>query len=176
MTRQMRGRRGEVRRRSRQVARCWTRRSARRADTTAASGTPITTRTTSIRCSERSPAASGAPVNGTWTSKGRNRKKRAKPSADARERRNVCLHRRDHRDSAAAWRRRAASPRSAPHAVAADSRHAVADQDEHWQHEGDGSADKDELQDRSAPEPALAGVAVGRRMLDGLDLDRAGGL
>ena len=38
----------------------WTLRSARRADTTAATGTPITASTMSIECSERSPAASGA--------------------------------------------------------------------------------------------------------------------
>ena len=44
----------------------WTRRSARRAETTAATGTPITTSTMSIPCSERSPGANGAPVNGTW--------------------------------------------------------------------------------------------------------------
>ena len=37
----------------------WTRRSARRAETTAANGTPITTRRTLIRCSERSPLARG---------------------------------------------------------------------------------------------------------------------
>jgi hypothetical protein len=44
----------------------WTLRSARRADTTAATGTPITASTMSIQCSERSPWARGAPVNGTW--------------------------------------------------------------------------------------------------------------
>ncbi len=41
-------------------------RSARRADTIAATGTPITASTMSIPCSERSPGARGAPVNGTW--------------------------------------------------------------------------------------------------------------
>ena len=44
----------------------WTRRSAKRADTIAVTGTPITTSTMSIPFSERSPGAKGAPVNGTW--------------------------------------------------------------------------------------------------------------
>ena len=59
----------------------WTLRSARRADTTAATGTPITAMRMSIECSERSPSARGAPVNGTWYSSGRKAKKSAKPAA-----------------------------------------------------------------------------------------------
>ena len=43
----------------------WTRRSATSADTTAARGTPITINRMSTPCSERSPGAKGAPVNGT---------------------------------------------------------------------------------------------------------------
>ena len=48
------------------------------------------------------------------------------------------------------------------------------DQDQHRQQERDGSADQDELQNGSAPDGVLAGVAVGRRALDGADLDRTG--
>ena len=90
---------------------------------------------------------------------------------DARERRDHRLHRGDHRNLT---RRGADEPHGGEALLAPRGRQPARgrDQDEHRQQEGDGSASQDPLQNGSAPDGVLAGVAVGRRALDGSDLDR----
>ena len=90
---------------------------------------------------------------------------------DAYERRDHCLDRGDHRDLT---RRRADKPHGGEAFLAPRRRQPARrrDQDEHRQQEEHGSASQDPLQNGSAPDGVLAGVAVGRRALDGPDLDR----
>ena len=90
---------------------------------------------------------------------------------DARDRRDHCLHRGDHRNLT---RRGADEPHRGEALLAPRGRQPARgrDQDQHRQHERDGSAGQNELQDGSAPDGALAGVAAGQRALDGSDLDR----
>ena len=90
---------------------------------------------------------------------------------DARDRRDHCLHRGDHRNLT---RRGADEPHRGEALLAPRGRQPARgrDQDQHRQQERDGSAGQNELQNGSAPDGVLAGVAVGRRALDGSDLDR----
>ena len=90
---------------------------------------------------------------------------------DARDRRDHCLHRGDHRNLT---RRGADEPHRGEALLAPRGRQPARgrDQDQHRQQERDGSAGQDELQNGSAPDGVLAGVAVGRRALDGADFDR----
>ena len=90
---------------------------------------------------------------------------------DARDRRDHCLHRGDHRNLT---RRGADEAHRGEALLAPRGRQSAGgrDQDQHGQQERDGSAGQDELQNGSAPDGALAGVAVGRRALDGSDFDR----
>ena len=90
---------------------------------------------------------------------------------DAHERRHHCLYRGDHRNLT---RRRADEPHGGESLLAPRRRQPARrrDQDEHRQQQEDGSASQDPLQNGSAPDGVLAGVAVGRRALDGSYLDR----
>ena len=90
---------------------------------------------------------------------------------DARDRRDHCFHRRDHRNL---MRRGANEPHRGEALLTPRGRQPAGgrDKDQHWQQERDGSAGQDELQNGSANGGVLAGVAAGRRALDGSDLDR----
>ena len=149
----------------------WTRRSARRADTTAATGTPITTSTMSIPCSERSPCGEGRSGERHVVEQRSEGEEEGEADCDARQRRHHCLDRGDHGDLT----RRGADEPHGGEALLAPRRRQPAgrrDQDEHRQQEADGSAGQDPLQNGSAPDGVLAGVTVGRRALDGSHLDR----
>ena len=149
----------------------WTLRSARRADTTAATGTPITASTMSIQCSERSPCGEGRPGERHVVEQRSEGEEECEADCDARDRRDHCLHRGDHGNLT--WRG-ADEPHRGEALLAPRGRQPARgrDQDQHRQQERDGSAGQDELQNGSAPDGVLAGVAAGRRALDGSDLDR----
>ena len=88
------------------------------------------------------------------------------PGGDARDRRDHCLYRGDHRNLP----RCGADEAHRGEALLAPRGQQPArgrDQDQHRQQERDGPASQDELQNGSAPEGALAGVAISRRALDG---------
>ena len=153
----------------------WTRRSARRADTTAAIGTPITTSMTSSPVEREVAWGERRSREGTWTSSGRNSEEEREADRHSRERGDRRLHRRDHRDLA----RRGADEAHGGEALLSPGGGQPAggrDQDEHGQQQGDRSTGQDPLQDRSAPGAALAVVAVARGPLDASDLDRPGHL
>ena len=93
------------------------------------------------------------------------------PGGDARDRRDHCLYRGDHRNLP----RCGADEAHRGEALLAPRGRQPArgrDQDQHRQQERDGPASQDELQNGSAPEGALAGVAISRRAPDGPDLGR----
>ena len=145
-------------------------RRARRADTTAATGTPIT-RQHDVDPVQREIAFSEGRSGERHVIEQRSEgEEECEADGNAREPPRPPPPRRPQK-SDAAWRRRAASRRSAPHAAppTAGSRSRSGSVPEQ---EGDGSAGQNELQNRSAPDGVLTGVAVGRCALDGSDLDR----
>ena len=133
----------------------WTLRSARRADTTAATGTPITASTMSIHCSERSPCGEGRSGERHVVEQRSEDEEECEADCDARERRDHCLHRGDHRNLT---RRGADKPHRGEALLTPRGRQPARrrDQDEHRQQEEDGSAGQDPLQNRSAPDGVLA--------------------
>ena len=149
----------------------WTLRSARRADTTAATGTPITASTMSIHVQREVALGERRSGERHVVEQRSEDEEECEADCDARDRRDHCLHRGDHRNLT---RRGADEPHGGEALLAPRGRQPARrrDQDQHWQQERDGSAGQDELQNGSAPDGVLAGVAAGRRALDGSDLDR----
>ena len=123
-------------------------------DTTAAIGTPTTTRRTSIQCSERSPWREGRTGERDVVEQRPEHEEEGETDCHARSGRDHCLHGRDHRN----LMRRGADEAHGGEALLSPRGRQPAgggDQDEHRQQERDGSADQDPLQNRSAPDDVL---------------------
>ena len=153
----------------------WTRRSARRADATAAIGTPSHDENDIDPVQREVARRERRSAEGYVDEQRPEEEEEGEADRHARHRGDRRLHRRDHADLA----RRGpdeAHGREALFSPGGRQSTGGRDQDEHGQQQGDRSTGQDPLQDRSAPGAALAVIAAGRGSLDASDLDRPGRL